>query len=92
MRGPSRYRWSSAAAHVRRRVDSLVTVGPLLELAPNWRAFLARVIREEDIKILRAHETTGRPLGDEEFLATLEESLGRILRKQKPGPKGGRPN
>jgi putative transposase len=89
---PSRYRWSSAAAHVRRRDDALVTVSPLLELAPNWRAFLARVIREEDIKILRAHETTGRPLGDEEFLATLEESLGRILRKQKPGPKGGRPN
>jgi hypothetical protein len=30
-----------------------VKVAPLLELAPNWRAFLARVIREEDIKLLR---------------------------------------
>src|SRR6516162_7038034 len=85
---PSRYRWSSAAAHVRGRDDALVTVGPLLELAPNWRAFLARVIREEDIKLLRAHESTGRPLGDEEFLASLEQDLGRILRRQKPGPKG----
>jgi putative transposase len=31
---PSRYRWSSAAAHVRGRNDVLVRVAPLLELAP----------------------------------------------------------
>jgi putative transposase len=84
---PSRYRWSSAAAHVRGKDDALVKVAPLLELAPNWRAFLARVIREEDIKLLRAHENTGRPLGDEAFLATLEQDLGRILKRQKPGRK-----
>ena len=84
---PSRYRWSSAAAHVRGHDDALVRVAPLLKLAPPWRGFLARVIREEDIKLLRAHENTGRPLGDEEFLATLEQNLGRILRRQKPGPK-----
>jgi hypothetical protein len=85
---PSRYRWSSAAAHARGRDDGVVTVGPLLELAPNRRSFLARVIREEDIKLLRSHRQTGRPLGDEAFLATLEKDLGRILSKQKPGPKG----
>jgi putative transposase len=85
---PSRYRWSSAAAHVRGRDDSVVRVGPLLELAPNWRAFLARVVRAEDIKLLRSHEHTGRPLGDAAFLATLEQDLGRTLRRQKPGPKG----
>ena len=72
---PSRYRWSSAAAHVRGQDDALVQVAPLLKLVPNWRGFLARVIREEDIKLLRAHEQTGRPLGDEEFLATLEQNL-----------------
>jgi putative transposase len=84
---PSRYPWSSAAAHVRGRDDTLVKVRPLLKLARNWRAFLARVVREEDIKLLRSHENTGRPLGDEAFLATLEKYLGRILRRQKPGPK-----
>jgi putative transposase len=83
----SRYRWSSAAAHVRSKDDALVHVAPLLEFAPNWRSFLSRVIREEDIKRVRAHERTGRPMGDEEFLATLERDLGRILRRQKPGPK-----
>jgi putative transposase len=89
---PSRYRWSSAAAHARGRDDGVVTVGPLLELAPNWRSFLARVIREEDIKLLRSHEQTGRPPGEEAFLATLEENLGRIPRKQRPGPKGRQKN
>ena len=37
--------------------------------------------------VLRSHEQTGRPFGDAEFLATLEENSGRILKKQKPGPK-----
>jgi putative transposase len=85
---PSRYRWSSAGAHVRGRDDRLVHVAPLLKLVPNWRGFLARIIREEDIKLLHAHERTGRPLGDEEFVATLEHELGRILRRLTPGPKG----
>jgi putative transposase len=85
---PSRYRWSGAAARVRGQDDALVRVAPLLKLAPRWRGFLARVIlREEDIKLLRADEHTGRPLCDEELLATLEEDLARILRRQKPGPK-----
>ena len=85
---PTRYRWSSAAAHVRGRDDALVRVAPLAKLVPNWRGFLARVVREEDIKLLRARAY--RPAtGAEEFLATLEQDLGRILRRQKPGPKAG---
>jgi len=59
------------------------------QLAPNWRAFLARVIRAEDVKLLRAHEHTGRPLAEEVILATLEQDLGRILRRRKPGLEGG---
>jgi putative transposase len=88
IKAPSRYPWSSAAAHVRGKDNALVRVAPLLEMARNWRAFLARVIREEDVKLLLTHEHTGRPLGDEAFLATLEKDLGRILKRQKPGPKG----
>jgi putative transposase len=84
---PSRYRWSSARAHTRGKDDTLVRVAPLLQMVPNWRGFLARVLKEEDVKLLRSHEQTGRPLGDEAFLATLERKLGRVLRRQKPGPK-----
>jgi len=58
---------------VRGQDETLLRVAPLLELAPNWRAFLARVICEADVKLLRAHEHTGRPLGEEAFLATFEQ-------------------
>ncbi len=88
-KSPGPYRWSSAAAHARGKDDALVRVAPLLDLAPNWRAFLARVNREQDVSLLRAHESTGRPLGDEAFLETLEHDLGRNLKRQKPGPKVG---
>ncbi|MFI5454526.1 MAG: hypothetical protein ACHRXM_03660 [Isosphaerales bacterium] len=37
-------------------------------------------------------EHTGRPLGDAAFLESLEQNLGRILRRQKPGPKGKYPS
>ena len=85
---PRQYRWSSATAHLRGKDDALVRVRPLLRLEPDWRRFLTRVIREDDLKILRAHEHTGRPLGDEAFLKSLEQNLGRVLRRRKPGPKG----
>jgi putative transposase len=87
---PIRYRWCSAADHLRRREDVPVTVRPPNWLVPNWRGCLARAIREEDIQVLRANERTGRPVGDEEFLSSLARGLGRILRRQKPGPKRSR--
>ena len=58
----------------------------MVNVREGWRGHLW--LREEDIKLLRAHERTGRPLGGEEFLASLEENLGRILIRKKPGPKG----
>jgi len=89
---PSRYRWSSAATHLRGRDEALVRVAPLLQAAPNWRRLLISVIREEDLKVLSGDEHTGRRLGDEAFLASLEHTLGRILRRQKPGPTGTHPS
>lgn len=38
---------------------------------------------------LRAAESTGRPLGADDFLKLLERRLGRALRPRKPGPKPG---
>ncbi len=87
VQAPSRYRWSSAAAHLRGRDEVLVQVAPLLPMAPNWRRLLTSAIREGELKALRAHERTGRLLGDKNFLALLEQNLGRTLRRQKPGPK-----
>ncbi len=84
---PRGYRWSSARAHLKGKDDPLVTVSPLLAMASNWRQLLSGVVRDEELRQFRQHERTGRVLGDEKFQKRLEKKLGRILRRQKPGPK-----
>ena len=86
---PEEYRWSSARAHLEGQDDVLVRAEPLLAMVPDWRELLASGLDEEEITLLRLHERTGRPLGDEEFIVRLEQRTGRILRKKKPGPKKG---
>jgi len=87
---PWQYPWSSAAAHLTGCDDRLVQVRPLLEMFGDWREYLTRGIPEEEVQALRRHERPVRPLGDEAFLAGLEETLGRTLRPRKSGPKGPR--
>jgi putative transposase len=59
---------------------------PLHNLIPDWKDLL-HLSSEEELKILKRHEHTGRPLGRDSFVARLEKILGRVLRPQKPGPK-----
>lgn len=82
--------WSSARAHLAGVDDELVRVEPLLELAGDWRLFLAGALREDELNEFRKHERTGRPLGPEHFVERLEAALDRPLKPQKPGPKGKR--
>ena len=86
-RRPENHPWSSARAHLAGRDDSLVRVAPLLELAPNWEAFLAEGLTEDEANALRAAERTGRPLGSDAFVARLERRTGRTLAKRKAGRK-----
>lgn len=79
--------WSSARAHLAGTDDELVKVAPLLEMAGDWRVFLAGAGEEEKINDIRKHERTGRPLGAESFVERLESALERILKRGKPGPK-----
>lgn len=83
---PEDWRWSSARAHLTARDDRLVAVEPLLKLVPDWKGFL----RQESVitDVYEEHEGTGLPLGDKAFVEHCELMTGRILRKQKPGPKG----
>ncbi len=85
---PSAYRWSSARAHLKGKDDGLVRVRPLLEMAGSWRRLLTSAVSEEELHEFREHERTGRVLGDEDFQQRLERQLGRVLRRQKPGPEG----
>lgn len=84
---PGEYKWSSAQAHLEGKDDMLVKVAPLLLLIDNWQDFLNTDLKEDEKKIIRSYERTGRPAGCEHFLEKLEKATNRILKKQKPGPK-----
>jgi putative transposase len=84
---PWEYPWSSAAAHVARRDDVLSTVAPLLALVSDWKGFLCAEAPADDVRQLRRHERTGRPLGTEQFITDVERTLHRTLRRRTPGPK-----
>jgi len=83
---PAEYRWSSARAHLNGVDDELAVVSPLLNMVSDWGEFL-RLSSTDELEILRLHERTGRPLGSTGFVEKMEQSLGRVLRPQKPGPK-----
>ena len=84
---PEDWRWSSARAHLAGRDDGLVKVAPLLAGEPDWAAFLARGLADDEGEALRAGERTGRPPGSPAFIAGLEQRLGRTLGRRKPGRK-----
>ncbi len=50
----------------------------------NW--ILAGAAGAKASQDLRDAETSGRPLGDAEFIAGLERILGRRLSRGRPGP------
>lgn len=78
--------WSSARAHLGMTDDQLVKVEPLLEIAGDWRLFLSGEA-EKEMNDIRKHERTGRPLGSESFIESLESAIDRPLKRGKPGPK-----
>ena len=79
--------WSSARAHLAGRDDRLVSVAPMLERVEDWAGFLGVGLGEEDHRAIQAGERTGRPMGSADFVAGLEQRLGRVLARRKPGRK-----
>ena len=82
--------WSSARAHVTGKADGLSDLPAMAGVHRNWRAMLraglqAADLAPEEAAAFEAHARTGRPLGDEAFVADLEARTGRKLAKRKPG-------
>ncbi len=86
---PEQYPWSSAAAHLAGQNDVLVKAAPMLEIVGDWGEFLSWPLPEGAAKEIRRRERTGRPWGSPDFVTRLERTLGRLLRRQKPGPRRG---
>ncbi len=83
---PADYRWSSARAHLFEEDDALASPSPLQAMVPDWANYL-RLTSDKELQILKCHEKTGRPLGNESFVSKIEKTLGRVLKPQRPGPK-----
>jgi len=81
------YPWSSAKTHVFGSKDSLLSDHFLKNEIQDWSNFLSEENPQEEKILLEKHTRTGRPLGGEDFLDAIGQKVGRILEKQKPGPK-----
>jgi len=85
---PQDWRWSSVHAHLSGRDGKLVKVAPLLDRVGDFRTFLATDFDEDaEYGPLRREETTGRPLGAEDWIAGLEAAAGRTLTPRRRGPR-----
>jgi len=82
------YEWSSARAHIFGEQDPCLSGNErsILDI-DDWRAYLQSEDEAAHLGAFRSGSRTGRPLGDDRFIERLEELTGRILKRQKPGPK-----
>ncbi len=81
--------WSSVHANLHGVSDDIVTTTPMRQLITNWRQYLATDDAPETTEEIRHRTNSGRPAGDESFVAALEALSGRQLRRRKPGPSPG---
>jgi putative transposase len=86
------WRWSSARARLRGERDGFTDTRALAGVHRNWRAMLRHGAEAGDADadaeaVIEACMRTGRPFGDAAFVERLEAASGRVLNRQKPGPK-----
>ncbi len=83
---PGDWPWSSYRAHVIGENNNVVNVEPMLDRVDNWPRYV-RTERDDDARFehLRERSRTGRPAGNEGFVARLETLVGRSLRQRQPG-------
>ncbi len=87
---PDDWPWSSAAAHLSGKSDSLVDVKPMCKLVNNWRTFWGRDGTDDHNALLDQHLRTGRPLGNGAFVNEIESITGRSLLLKQGGRPSGR--
>ena len=84
---PSDWRYSSAREFFNPALAGITDICHLNDRVEDWQAFLSCDIDTETAASLRHSTRTGRPLGKDGFIERLEHSVGRRLRKRRPGPR-----
>jgi putative transposase len=82
----SDYRWSSARVRCGLAYDSLLDPSwPPAGLIADWQTWLAGDDDTTQEDQIRRSTSTGRPCGDESFIADIESRTRRCLRPKPPG-------
>ena len=68
---PELWPWSSAQAHLSQQDNQVVTVAPMLSRIDNWSEYLSTPANPDELKKLRKHSSSGRPIGDEAFIQKI---------------------
>jgi putative transposase len=83
--------WSSVRAHLAGVDDELVSVRYALERVERFADLLGAGDDDAAYRTLRESESTGRPLGNADFVSGLERLLGRPIARRAPGRKSRGP-
>ena len=88
---PEEYAWSSAAAHLGANAPSTLLDWQFYTTSGGRERWIALLAEPEELAAIRALQRgtfTGRPVGSPEFVARLEQELGRPLaRRQGQRPR-----
>ena len=83
------YRWSSAAAHCGKQLDSLLDLASGLSRKfseiEDWSAWLAEGDETEELQMLRRNVEKGLPCGSDGFVQKLGRQVGRFLEYRPQG-------
>ena len=84
---PWDYPWSSASYHVGTKTHDPLNVLPVSawDISGDWRGYLSSGEASDIMGNIRKETNTGRPLGSSSFVKRLENKIGRILKRGKPG-------
>jgi putative transposase len=78
--------WSSVHGNLGKKKDKLLDNSQVRGMIPDWESFLSAGDQAGLIDSLRCQTSTGRPVGDDHFIAALESKTGRRIRRRNPGP------
>ena len=82
---PDQWRWSSIHANLAGRTDGLVDTRATRKVVSNWHEYTGSPVSAELQDSLRKCTRNGRPAGASKFIDDVEASIGKRVRKRKPG-------
>lgn len=74
---PAEWPWSSVHAHLAETDDDIVSVRPMQQRIVDWAKYLAVEDSIEQLKAIRMHTVSGRPIGNPSFIHYVEKLSGR---------------